>query len=222
MLVLRRQIPIVSKVFRRMNKRVSTISPLSVEASLRHMRMGETPIKGSLDIDITEKRTGKGVPLAPFIVYLNDVEEFKGRCNTKGKYTHELSFKDHSSTIDVYHDRKRLVEASDSLRVLWDNFNDNDLDREIWDDMLMKSPAYVGEASVNEIRSRLEIYCGNTGYGGGVFTAEPVNISNGQIEATLYTDVRATITGIAILPAGAQFWGPPYNAGYDFYVFGAL
>lgn len=214
MLVSPPRLPILNDVFRRMNERVSTISPLSVEASLRNVRIGETPLKGSLDIDITEKRTGVGVPLAPFIVYVNDVEELEGRCSTKGKYTHELSLIDHRSTIDVYHSRKRLVEASDSLEVLWDNFNDNSFDLRNWQ-MFAGSPGfYVGRSETKEENRQLKFISTNTGYLAGACTKTPIDVSNSKIKVKLYSG-GWVVCFLSILPSNTPFYGANYNKGYD-------
>ncbi|MBA7693025.1 hypothetical protein ES703_101600 [subsurface metagenome] len=213
MLVIPPRLPILNTVFRQMNERVSTISPLSVDASLRNVRVGETPLKGSLDIDITEKRTGVGVPLAPFMLYVNDIEEFKGRCNTKGKHTHELSLKDHRSTIDIYHNRKRLVEASDHLRVLWDNFNDNSLDRRTWQTFAGAS-VYEGRSETKEEDRKLKFISTNTGYLAGVSTKDPVNIAESSIKVKLYSG-GWVVCFLSILPSNTPFYGASYNKGYD-------
>ena len=214
MLVNSPRLPILNTVFRKMNERVSPISPLLVEASLRNVRVGETPLKGSLDIEITEKRTGVGVPLAPFIVYVNDVEELEGRCNTRGKYTHELSLKDHRSTIDVYHSRKRLVEASDYLRVLWDNFNDNSLDGRTWQTFAGSPGFYVGRSETKEEERKLKFISTNTGYLAGVSTRDPVNIAESSIKVKLYSG-GWVVCFLSILPSNTPFFGASYNKGYD-------
>jgi len=214
LLVSSPRLPILNTVFRQMNERAATISPLSVDASLRNVRVGETPLKGSLDIDITEKRTGVGVPLAPFIVYVNDMEELEGRCNTKGKYTHELSLKDHRSTIDVYHSRKRLVEASDYLRVLWDNFDDNSLDRRTWQPFAGSPAFYVGKSETTEEEGKLKFISTNTGYLAGVSTKDPVNIAESSIKAKLYSG-GWVVCFLSILPSNTPFYGASYNKGYD-------
>jgi len=213
LLVSEECLPVLNNVFRRMNNRASAISALSVEASLRNVRMIETPIKGSLDIDITEKRTGKGVPMAPFTVYVNNAEEFTGRCDTKGKYSYELSLKNHRSVVDVYHARKRLVEASDSLSVLWDNFNDNVLDKKLWTTFHGMS-IYPGTAKAYERNKRIELYCGATRSLAGIHTENPVDISNGRIKARLYSGGYVTCF-ITILPSTEAFYGASYNKGYD-------
>ena len=214
MLVSSPRLPIFNNAFRRLNKRALTISPLSVEASLRNIKIDETPLKGSLDIDITEKRTGRGVPLAPFTVYINDVEEFMGRCNTEGKYTHELSLQEHRSTVDVYHGRKRLVEASDYLRVLWDNFNDNKLDGRTWLTFAGSPAFYEGRAETREEDRRLKFICTNTGYLAGVYTRDPVNISESHIRTRLYSG-GWVVCFLTILPSTMAFRGASYNNGYD-------
>ena len=213
MLVSEERLPVLNNVFRRMNNRVSAISALSVEASLRNVRMIETPIKGSLDIDITEKRTGKGAPMAPFTLYVNNAEEFTGRCDTRGKHTHEIYFKNHRSVVDVYHARKRLLEASDSLSVLWDNFNDNEVDRKLWATISGKS-IYPGTPKAYERNKRIVFDCAATRSIAGIHTVKPVDISNGRIKANLYSGGIVTCF-ISILPSTDPFQGASYNTGYD-------
>jgi len=213
LLVSEERLPVLNNVFRRMNNRASAISLLSVDATLRKVRMSETPIKGSLDIDITEKKTGTGVPLAPFTVYVNNAEEFTGRCDTKGKYTHELSLKNRRSVVDVYHARKRLVEASDSLSVLWDNFNDNELDKKLWVTFSGMS-MYPGTAKAYERNKRIEFYCGATRSLAGIHTENPIDLSEGRVSAKLYSGGYVT-SFITILPSTDPFQGASYNTGYD-------
>lgn len=214
MLVSPPRLPILNNVFRRMNERASTISPFSVDASLRNVRLGETPVKGSLDIDIIEKKTGSGVPLAPFIVYVNDVEEFKDRCNTKGKSSYELSLIDHRSNVDVYHSRKRLIEASDHLTILWDNFDDNKFDRKTWETLAGAPAYYEGRSEIREEERKLKFVSTNTGYLAGAYTKSPIDVSESRIKVKLYSG-GWVVCFLSILPSNTVFYGASHNKGYD-------
>ncbi len=213
-----RPFPILTNVFRRINNQTSRLDPVIVTASVDNIKT-DVVLTADLHLYFIERRTDRGIPFAPFSIYLNGVELTSGRCDNEGHAVEPLSLPNHRNKIDVYHGRRRLTSASDSLEIIWDNFNDNLRDDKLWNEFKIASQ-YIGNSRVTETNKRIEILCANTGWGGGVVTKNPVDISDCSIQAKLYTDYYA-ICALSILPASEPFFSVPYNHGYDIFVWGA-
>jgi len=216
LLVADERFPLLNTLFRNVNQRLTILSPLEVDSKLQNVELGGNRLKGDLRTSVTEKRTGKGVPLAPIEIYINDKLVHKGRCDARGKHTYklELDAKQHRAVIDVYHSRKRLTEAFDTLTTLWDDYDDEKLDRRIWE-VFKGTPAYyIGKAEVREEDGFIKFISTNTGYLAGIKTISPVDISKGRISVRMRTG-GWVVCALTILPSTEGFYGASYNKGYD-------
>jgi len=213
-LVAQQRFPLVNTLFRNVNRRFSRLAPINVEASLQNVNIKEAPLKGELHVLVTEKETDRGVPFAPIEIYVNGARVFLGRCNRSGKYVHPITLDGHRGIIDVFHGRKRLITASDSVSVLWDNFNDGVLDKKIWETFKGWPAYYVGKAEIREQDGVVKFVSTNTGYLAGIYTKDPVDISDGHIRAKLYTG-GWVVCALTILPSTEPFYSAGYNRGYD-------
>ena len=203
----------MNNAFRRANRRLSITDPISIKTTLLNASMNEA-LKANLDINITERETGRGVPLAPYSVYLDGIELTSGRCDKEGHAVEPLVLPTRKNEIDTYHGRRRLITASSHHTVRWDNFNDNELDKKIWDTFSGTPAYYVGQAKTTEKNKRLEFLCSNTGYLAGVYTKSPIDLSDSRIRVRLYSD-GFVVCALTILPSTEPFYGASYNKGYD-------
>ena len=188
--------------------------PFKVEAKLQNISSGDTALESDLVISVTEKKTGVGVPLAPITVYVNGEEVHRGVCDQEGRHTYRLILEEHTAKIEAHLDKMFPFSVSDILEVFWDNFNDNSLDKKTWETFKGWPAFYEGRAEIYERRKRIEFYSSNTGYLAGVYTVEPVDLSDSAVKATLYSD-DWVISALSILPHDTPFYGASYNKGYD-------
>jgi len=201
----------LNNVFRRVNHQVSKVNPISVEASLRAPSLNDA-LNVDLHFDITERRTGLGVPLAPYVVYLNGTELTSGRCDSKGHHVESLSLPTHRNKIDVYYDRRRLAAASDALDVSWDNFKGKASDESVWTPM--KSVGVYGGHSKLYQDEKIFFECYHAGWGAGIRLNEPVDIAGGSVSVTLKSG-GYTVSEIGILPSYRPvFIAPGTGDGY--------
>jgi len=116
-------------LLRRLNYRLGRFQVFSVEAKLRKdlvKLVSYEPLKITLPLEIfiSTKRTGKGVPHAPFTIYINDVEVLRDRTDSEGRYTYEVVITDYGTyVVDVYLYEKRLGGAygTDTVTVTLEN-----------------------------------------------------------------------------------------------------
>jgi len=116
---------ILGQVFRRINYRLARLQIFSVEAKLRKdlvELISYEPLKLTLPLEIfiSTKRMGRGVPYAPFTIYINDREILRDKTDREGRYTYEIVITDYGTyVIDVYLHEKRLGGAygSDTVTV---------------------------------------------------------------------------------------------------------
>ena len=201
----------MNNVFRRVNHRVSKVNPITVDASLWGPSLNDT-LKVDLHVDITERRTGHGVPMAPYSAYLNGTELTSGRCDAKGHHAESLSLSTHRSKIDVYYERRRLAAASDALNAVWDDFKGTKLDASTWD--AMKSSGLSGGHANLYQKEKIFFECYHAGWGAGIKLNEPVDIAGGSVSVRLKSG-GYVVSEVGILPSYRPvFIAPGTGDGY--------
>jgi len=205
-------LPVLHRVRRRVSTAVSPILPFKVTAEVTELK------PPSLEAEIrvfytTAKEGGRGIPFAPISVYMDGVKIYSGRCDKGGSKTLTLSLDKQRVTIDAYYRKAGVLNPSDSIEVLWDNFEDGVISKEIWRTFSTAGPE-KGESRIYESDGKLNIYCKGMGHGRGVYTPEAISIDGATIRARLYTD-GYLMTGISLTPSDEAWYGPAYSPGYD-------
>ena len=201
---------------RRTFEKKMRIGGVEVVSSLGDVEVSEGVASVHLFITVKEGRTGKGIPFAPFIVYSDGREVSRGRCNLYGKASVTFNETRHRADISVYHARK-IVGAYDTSRLIWDNFDDGNLDGSVWRAFTGTPSFFVGTAEAYEGDGRINFKCTNTGYLAGIYTKRPIDISDSNISVKLFSD-GWVVCAITILPQDEHFNGAGYNKGYDLVV----
>ena len=211
MITSRASFPLLNNVFRRVNQRVSRASPIVVDASLGGPSINDT-LKVDLHTNITDRLLGHGVPLAPYDIFLNGTELTSGRCDTKGYHVESLSLPTHRNKIDIYHGRRRLVAASDSLETIWDNFKGKTIDESVWTSM--KSVGVSGGNTSLTQDEKIIFDCYHAGWGTGIRLNDPVDMAGGSVSVKLKSS-GYTVCQIGILPVTRSvFMAPGTGEGY--------
>jgi len=110
--------PVFPILYRRASRLLSFFQSLAVKVSVKSYDYMATPPSVLIHIRIYEKRTGRGVPYAPFTIYLNDEKIFAGKTDGKGESEFSLSFEWLGTyTLDVYLFRRELGRAHDTVTI---------------------------------------------------------------------------------------------------------
>jgi len=92
--------------------------PVTVNVSTQSLDYIGWPPKASLQINIYERITGIGIPLAPFTIYLNDEEVYSGVTDKDGNAFYDISFTElRLNTVKVVLVREDLGMPSKELTI---------------------------------------------------------------------------------------------------------
>jgi len=202
---------LISRARKTISKALSPILPVKVIAELIELEPPDAKVEVSV-VRPSAIAGGRGIPFAPIIVYVNNEEVFRGNCDEKGRKILDLKLEEQHSIIDAYFRREGATNPSDSIEVIWDNFEDGKISP-IWRGFRGAGPR-PGESKRWEGNGRLNLYCKEIGHLTGIYTRNPVNIEGAIIGADLYSDGYVA-TGISILPSTEAWYAPAYNYGYD-------
>lgn len=92
-----------SFAFRGVNRALAVFQPLAVEVEAVPLEFAEKEVGIQVNVNIYEKRTGRGAPFAPFTLYINGISSLSDQTDANGKYSAYLSFIDSGTYfVDVY------------------------------------------------------------------------------------------------------------------------
>ncbi len=218
----------VSLMLPKLGRVLDSISPFDLKASLVSTSFEDAALDAEVLAEVLEKKTGLGVPLFPVSIYGNNDSLSSGMTDRQGKYQDTVTIEKKQVKLRVVLGETGLpIQLPPSLPivlptyetdVLWDNFNDNELDKKVWNIFTIASP-YSGIGKASEQNGRLEISCPNTGRGGGIWNEKPVDVTGKRISAALHSDYYE-ICALTVLPESEEMYSLPYNQGYNVFVWG--
>lgn len=189
--------------------------PITIEASIENPVVGET-FKAEIPITVLEKMTDRGVPSAPVAIYVQNEKVASAACDGEGRYTHELTLEERRRRVEVQLDVPLPLASPRTMKVLWDGFEDRELDTTVWTSYRASGP-FPGHRVLRQRRGRIEFDVLGAGYLAGIHTKTEryhVDMAGGRISVELKTDGYAA-AGLSILPETKPNIGVSYNEGYD-------
>lgn len=211
------------------------LSPFVLTSTVKNTSFVEDALEVEIEAKVTEKNTGVGVPLLPMSFRVNDEVVTSGQTDQNGVFSGVVSITPHRAKIRVQVDQPSIpiklpnetfdIPTPPSLPIalpsreytaFWDNFNDNSLDKKVWETLVMAGPL-PGGSSLKETNKRIQIYCGNGYQGHGMYTKDPIDITDGSVQVDLHSQ-SYEICALTVLPESKNFYPLPYNEGYNMYV----